>query len=85
MHLTEAGARLQARIEPFLAGLAEAGEGLGSDGPPRGPLRVSAPTLLADTALGPIVVSFMRTYSGVSLEITAENRMVELQAEATIS
>ena len=79
--LTEAGVRLQARVGPLLAELAQAGEGVGTAGPPRGRLRVSAPTLLSDYALGPIAVSFARAYPKVSLEITAENRMAELPAD----
>ena len=81
LHLTEAGVRLQARVGPLLAGLGQAGEGVGADGPPRGCLRVSAPTLLSDTTLGPIAVSFAQAYPEVSLEITAENRMAELPAD----
>ena len=81
LRLTEAGVRLQARVGPLLAELAQAGEGVGADGPPRGRLRVSAPTLLSDTALGAIAVSFARAYPEVSLEITAENRMAELPAD----
>ena len=81
LRLSEAGVRLQARIGPPLAELAQAGEGVGGDGRPRGRLRVSAPTLLSDTALGPIAVSFVRAYPEVSLEITAENRLAELPAD----
>lgn len=81
LHLTEAGVRLQARVGPLLAESAQAGEGVGTEGQPRGRLRVSAPTLLSDTALGPIAVSFARAYPNVSLEITAENRMAELPAD----
>jgi DNA-binding transcriptional LysR family regulator len=81
VQLTEAGLRLQARVGPLLAELAQAGEGVGTEGPPRGRLRISAPTLLSDYALGPIAVSFARAYPEVSLEITAENRMAELPAD----
>lgn len=81
LQLTEAGVRLQARVGPLLAELAQAAEGVGMEGPPRGRLCVSAPTLLSDTALGPIAVSFARSYPEVSLEITAENRMAELPAD----
>ena len=81
LRLTEAGVRLQARAGPLLAGLARAGEGIGSDGQPRGRLCVSAPTLLSDTTLGPIAVSFARAYPEVALEITAENRLAELPAD----
>jgi len=69
LQLTEAGVRLQARVGPLLAELAQAGEGVGTEGPPRGRLRVSAPTLLSDNTLGPIAVSFARAYPEVSLEI----------------
>ncbi len=81
LQLTGAGVRLQARVGPLLAELAQAGEGVGTEGPPRGRLRVSAPTLLSDNTLGPIAVSFARAYPEVSLEITAENRMAELPAD----
>lgn len=81
LQLTEAGARLQARVGPLLAELAQAGEGVGSEGPPRGRLRVSAPTLLSDTSLGPIAVSFAQAYPDVILEITAENRLADLPAD----
>ena len=81
LQLTEAGVRLQARVGPLLAELAQAGEGVATEGPPSGRLRVSAPSLLSDNALGPIAVSFARLYPEVSLEITAENRMAELPAD----
>ena len=81
LRLTEAGVRLQARIGPLLAELAQAGKEVDTEGPPRGRLRVSAPTLLSDTALGGIAVSFTRAYPEVSLEITAENRLAELPGD----
>lgn len=81
LRLTEAGARLQARVGPPLAELARVDENIAGQGPPRGRLRVSAPTYLCDTALGPIAVSFARAYPAVSLEITADNRPVDLVAE----
>ena len=81
LHLTAAGVRLQARVGPLLAELAQAGEGVATEGPPRGRLRVSAPTLLSDSTLGSIAVSFARLYPEVSLEITAENRMADLPAD----
>ncbi|WP_428391650.1 LysR family transcriptional regulator [Lichenicoccus sp.] len=81
LQLTQAGVRLQERVGPLLAELAQAAEGVGTEGPPRGRLRVSAPTLLSDTVLGPIAVSFAQAYPEVSLEITAENRMAELPAD----
>ena len=81
LQLTPAGVRLQARVGPLLADLAQAAEDVDTEGRPRGRLRISAPTLLSDYALGPIAVSFARAYPEVSLEITAENRMAELPAD----
>lgn len=82
LRLTEAGARLHARVGPLLRELAEAGETVGAaSDPPRGRLRVSAPILLSDTVLGPIAVAFARAYPEVRLEITAEDRLVDLSVE----
>lgn len=76
--LTEAGALLRARTGPLLDELVVAGK-IVSALPeiPRGCLRVSAPSLLSDMALGSVAASFARTYPEVRLEIVAEDRMAD--------
>ncbi len=77
--LTEEGQSLFARTEGLLREIAEAGEAVvaGLDHP-RGRLRVSAPVLLAHVALGRVAAGFARAYPDVRLEITAEDRVVDL-------
>ena len=82
LRLTDTGTELHAHVGPLLKGLAEVSEIVGAaQDPPRGRLRVSAPVLLSDMVLGSVAVAFARAYPGVQLEITAEDRMVDLPAE----
>jgi DNA-binding transcriptional LysR family regulator len=78
LQLTEEGAALHARTEGLLRELVEAGETIGSGvGRPRGRLRVNAPVLFAQVALGRIAAEFIAAYPEVQLEITAEDRFVD--------
>ena len=82
LRLTEAGAALHARTEGLLSEIEEAGQAIGaSAAQPRGRLRVNAPLFFAHTSLGRIAAKFTKTYPDVQLEITAEDRMVELVEE----
>ncbi len=82
LRLTEEGARLHARTAPLVAELVEAGrevrDGLGA---PRGQLRVSAPVLLSQVALGRVVVAFAARHPGVTLELEATDRIADLVEE----
>jgi DNA-binding transcriptional LysR family regulator len=78
LRLTEEGAALHVRTEGLLREIAEAGETIGSGvGRPRGRLRVNAPVLFAQVALGRIAAEFIAAYPEVQLEITAEDRFVD--------
>ena len=82
LRLTEAGQTLFARTEGLLREIAEVGESVGAGvDRPRGRLRVSAPVLLAHVALGRIAAGFAGAYPDVRLEITAEDKLVDLVEE----
>ena len=78
LQLTEEGAALHARTEGLMREIVEAGETITSGvGQPRGRLRVNAPVLFAQVALGRIAAEFIAAYPEVQLEITAEDRFVD--------
>lgn len=79
LRLTEEGQALYERTHALLGEIVEAGElvatGLSS---PRGRLRVSAPVLFSHTLLGRLAAGFSKTYPDVLLDVTAEDRNVDL-------
>ena len=78
LKLTTEGMSLFARTDGLLREIDEAGAVVaGGRDHARGPLRVSAPVLLAHVALGRIAASFARAHPEVQLEITAEDRAVD--------
>lgn len=76
---TAEGRLLHERTRAALSDLAEARQLL-LDGSarPRGPLRVSAPVLLANVFLGRLAAEFAKRHPEVRLEITADDRQVDL-------
>ncbi|WP_434706356.1 LysR family transcriptional regulator [Pseudomonas sp. Z1-12] len=82
LKLTEAGALLLARAEGPLAEVAEAmaaaKEGVST---PRGRLRVAAPVLFSQLAMGRIGAEFCAAYPDVTIEAIAEDRVVDLVEE----
>ncbi|WP_053184012.1 LysR family transcriptional regulator [Pseudomonas thivervalensis] len=82
LKLTEAGALLMARAEGPLAEVAEAmaaaKEGVST---PRGRLRVAAPVLFSQLAMGRIGAEFCAAYPDVTIEVIAEDRVVDLVEE----
>jgi len=78
LRLTDEGRTLHERTQGLLAEIAEVRETivLGA-ATPRGRLRVSAPTLFAQIALGRIGARFALAYPEVQLEIVAEDRLVD--------
>jgi DNA-binding transcriptional LysR family regulator len=79
LRLTEEGAALHARTEGLLAEIGEVGKAIGGGlDRPRGRLRVSAPVLISNLWLGRVAAAFRRVHPAVRLEITAEDRRVEL-------
>ncbi len=78
LKLTEGGKSPFARTEGLLREVAEAGAAISTGlDQRRGPLRVSAPALLAHVALGRIAADFARAYPEVRLQITAEDRIID--------
>lgn len=78
LKLTTAGTSLLARTRGLLREVDEAGAAVSSGRDHlRGPLRVSAPVLLAHTALGRVAAGFTCSYPDVRLEIIAEDRRVD--------
>ena len=82
LKLTEAGELLMARTEGPMHDVAEAmtaaREGLSA---PRGRLRVAAPVLFAQLAMGRICADFCAAYPDVTFEVVAEDRLVDLVDE----
>ncbi|WP_335945739.1 LysR family transcriptional regulator [Pseudomonas sp. G166] len=82
LKLTEAGERLVSRTEGPLSEVAEAmtaaREGVST---PRGRLRVAAPVLFSQLAMGRIGAEFCAAYPQVEIEVVAEDRMVDLVEE----
>ena len=82
LKLTEAGEMLMARTEGPLGEVAEAmtaaREGVST---PRGRLRVAAPVLFSQLAMGRIGAEFCAAYPEVVIEVVAEDRLVDLVDE----
>ncbi|MCD5987481.1 LysR family transcriptional regulator [Pseudomonas sp. CDFA 553] len=82
LKLTEAGKALMSRTEAPLSEVTEAmtaaSEGVST---PRGRLRVAAPILFSQLAMGRIGAEFCAAYPEVLIEVVAEDRMVDLVEE----
>ncbi|WP_202844556.1 LysR family transcriptional regulator [Luteimonas saliphila] len=82
LKLTQEGRALFERTEALLTELGEATAAIASGGDtPRGRLRVSAPLLFSQTALGTLAAEFARRHPQVQLEITTEDRPVDMVEE----
>ena len=78
LRLTGEGRGLHERTSGLLAELKEAGEAAASQAQvPRGPLRISAPTVLAHAALAAVGARFALAHPQIQLEIVAEDRKVD--------
>lgn len=82
LKLTEAGEMLMERIDGPMHEVAEAmtstREGLST---PRGRLRIASPILFAQLAMGRLCADFCARYPDVTVEVIAEDRMVDLVEE----
>ncbi|WP_332763350.1 LysR family transcriptional regulator [Pseudomonas koreensis] len=82
LKLTEAGALLMGRAEGPLSELSEAlsavREGVAT---PRGRLRIAAPVLFSQLAMGRISAEFCALYPEVEIEVVADDRQVDLIEE----
>lgn len=82
LKLTEEGRALSARTGQLLTELEETAHAIASGGEtPRGRLRISAPLLFSQTAMGKIAAGFALHYPEVRLEVTTEDRTVDMIEE----
>ncbi|MBZ9798958.1 LysR family transcriptional regulator [Mesorhizobium sp. ES1-4] len=82
LKLTEEGRALYERTAVLLTELDETASAVasGSDRP-RGRLRISAPLLFSQTAMGKLAAGFAQQYPEVRLEVTADDRAVDMVEE----
>ncbi|WP_368565163.1 LysR family transcriptional regulator [Pseudoxanthomonas sp. UTMC 1351] len=82
LKLTQEGRALFERTETLLIEIGEAAAAIASGGEaPRGRLRISAPLLFSQMALGKLSAQFALRYPEVRLEITTEDRAVDMVEE----
>jgi DNA-binding transcriptional LysR family regulator len=83
LQLTQEGRALHARTGALLTEIDEAAAEISSGGAtPRGRLRISAPLLFSQTAMGKLAAGFALKYPEVRLEVTTEDRPVDMVEEA---
>lgn len=83
LKLTEEGRALFERAGLLLLELEETAAAIASGGQTvRGRLRISAPLLFSQTAMGRLAAEFAQRYPQVRLEITADDRAVDMVEEA---
>lgn len=82
LKLTEEGRALFERAGQLLTELEETASAIASGGErPHGRLRISAPLLFSQTAMGKIAADFALKYPEVRLEVTTEDRAVDMVEE----
>ena len=82
LKLTQEGRALFERTAALLTELDEAAAAIASGGDtPRGRLRISAPLLFSQTAMGNLAAKFALKYPQVRLEVTTEDRSVDMIEE----
>lgn len=82
LKLTEEGRALFERAGRLLTELEETAAAIASGGErPRGRLRISAPLLFCQTAMGKLAADFALRYPEVRLEVTTEDRAVDMIEE----
>ena len=82
LKLTEEGRALFERTGALLAELDETAAAIAYGGEkPRGRLRISAPLLFSQTAMGRIAAEFLLRHPDVRLEVTTEDRAVDMVEE----
>jgi DNA-binding transcriptional LysR family regulator len=82
LRLTQEGRALYERTGALLVEINETAAAIASGGDkPRGRLRISAPLLFSQTAMGKIAAGFALKYPDVRLEATTEDRSVDLIEE----
>lgn len=82
LKLTQEGRALYERTEALLTELDESAAAIASGAEsPRGRLRISAPLLISQIAMGKLAAGFALKYPEVRLEVTTEDRAVDMVEE----
>lgn len=82
LRLTEEGRTLHERTAALLAEVDETAAAIASGrSHPRGSLRISAPVLFSQTTMGKLSAGFAALYPDVRLDVTAEDRAVDMVEE----
>lgn len=82
LKLTEEGQALYERTSALLTEIDETATAISLGGDkPRGKLRISAPLLFSQTAMGKLAAGFALKYPEVRLEVTTEDRSVDMVEE----
>jgi len=82
LKLTQEGRALYERTEALLTEIDESAAAIASGGDqPRGRLRISAPLLFAQSVMGKLGAGFALKYPQVRLEVTTEDRTVDMVEE----
>jgi len=82
LKLTQEGRALHERTAALLTEIDETAAALASGGDrPRGRLRISAPLLFSQTAMGKLAAGFALRYPDVRLEVTTDDRPVDMIEE----
>jgi DNA-binding transcriptional LysR family regulator len=82
LKLTQEGRALHERTTALLTELDETAAGIASGGDiPRGRLRVSAPLLFSQIAMGRLAAQFAMKFPDIRLEVTTEDRAVDMVEE----
>jgi len=82
LKLTQEGRALYERTAALLTELDETAAGIASGGnTPRGLLRISAPLLFSQMAMGKLAAEFAMKFPDVRLEVTTEDRAVDMVEE----
>jgi DNA-binding transcriptional LysR family regulator len=80
--LTEMGRTLVSRAAPHVSALRDAtGSLAGGEGETFGHLRITAPVDLSEVVLGPLVAAFIAQHPGITIEVDASIRVVDLIGE----
>jgi DNA-binding transcriptional LysR family regulator len=82
LKLTQEGRALHERTTALLTELEETAAGIASGGNvPRGQLRISAPLLFSQIAMGRLAAQFAMKFPDIRLEVTTEDRAVDMVEE----
>lgn len=82
LKLTQEGLELFERTSALLAEIDATATAISLGGEkPRGTLRISAPLLFAQTVMGKLAAGFVRRYPEIRLEVTTEDRTVDMVEE----